>query len=256
MAEKQLLGRPVWYELLTTDMKGAEDFYTKVVGWTTAAFDTGGHPYHVWNRQGPTGIGGVMTIPPGMNFPPHWEMYVATPSLEPTVAHAERLGGKALSPVIEVPNVGRMRTMTDPDGAVFALFEPSTRGEFEDQQPEPGDVSWRELYTGDAVAAMKFYGELFGWKQRSTFDMGPMGTYYLWGRDWDMGGMMTKPKEMAGVPSAWNIYFRVDNVDSAAERIKANGGQVTNGPMDVPGGDRIVNAIDPQGAHFSLHARK
>jgi hypothetical protein len=26
--------------------------------------------------------------------------------------------------------------------------------------------------------------------------------------------------------------------------------------MEVPGGDRILNAMDPQGAAFSLHARK
>ena len=58
------------------------------------------------------------------------------------------------------------------------------------------------------------------------------------------------------MPSAWSIYFRVDDVDAGAERIKANGGQVINGPMDVPGGDRIVNAVDPQGAAFSLHSKK
>jgi predicted enzyme related to lactoylglutathione lyase len=45
-------------------------------------------------------------------------------------------------------------------------------------------------------------------------------------------------------------------VDAAVERIKANGGQVLNGPMEVPGGDRVLNAMDPQGAAFGLHAKK
>jgi predicted enzyme related to lactoylglutathione lyase len=67
---------------------------------------------------------------------------------------------------------------------------------------------------------------------------------------------MNKPKEMAHVPPHWGIYFRVPDVDAAAERVKSNGGQVLNGPMDVPGGDRVVNCMDPQGAFFSLHARK
>jgi predicted enzyme related to lactoylglutathione lyase len=48
----------------------------------------------------------------------------------------------------------------------------------------------------------------------------------------------------------------VPDINAGAERIKANGGQVTNGPMEVPGGDWIVSGVDPQGAHFSLHARK
>jgi predicted enzyme related to lactoylglutathione lyase len=48
----------------------------------------------------------------------------------------------------------------------------------------------------------------------------------------------------------------VTDVDQSAEQVKANGGQVINGPMDVPDGGRIVNCVDPQGGHFSLHAKK
>ena len=61
---------------------------------------------------------------------------------------------------------------------------------------------------------------------------------------------------MAQVPPHWGLYFRVTDVHAGAERIKANGGQVLNGPMEVPGGDWIVNGMDPQGAAFSLHHRK
>jgi predicted enzyme related to lactoylglutathione lyase len=71
-----------------------------------------------------------------------------------------------------------------------------------------------------------------------------------------IGGMMNKPAAMAQVPPHWAIYFRVPDIDAAAERVKANGGQILNGPMDVPGGDRVLNAMDPQGAAFSLHEKK
>ena len=67
---------------------------------------------------------------------------------------------------------------------------------------------------------------------------------------------MNKPANMANVPPNWQIYFRVPDVDAAAERIKAAGGKILNGPMDVPDGDRIVNAMDPQGAAFGLHHKK
>jgi hypothetical protein len=57
------------------------------------------------------------------------------------------------------------------------------------------------------------------------------------------------------VPPNWGIYYRVSEINAAAERVTANGGQVLNGPMEVPGGDHIVNCLDPQGAAFSLHAK-
>jgi predicted enzyme related to lactoylglutathione lyase len=58
------------------------------------------------------------------------------------------------------------------------------------------------------------------------------------------------------VPPNWGIYFRVPDVNAAADSVKGNGGQVLNGPMEVPGGDMIVNCMDPQGAAFSLHSKK
>jgi predicted enzyme related to lactoylglutathione lyase len=89
--------------------------------------------------------------------------------------------------------------------------------------------------------------------------MGPMGKYLMFKRPQGhgmIGGIMNKPPEMANVPPNWQIYFRVPDVDAAAERIKASGGKILNGPMDVPDGDRIVNAMDPQGAAFGLHSKK
>ena len=71
-----------------------------------------------------------------------------------------------------------------------------------------------------------------------------------------IGGMMNKLAEMAHVPSHWGIYFLVDDINAAVERVEASGGRILNGPMEVPGGDRVVNAMDPQGAAFSPQARK
>jgi predicted enzyme related to lactoylglutathione lyase len=111
--------------------------------------------------------------------------------------------------------------------------------------------------TTDMTAAMKFYQQAFGWQPGESMDMGKMGQYQMFNRPHGtIGGMMNKPAEMANVPPNWVIYFRVPDVDSAAERITANGGKIVNGPMEVPGGDRVVIATDPQGAAFGLHAKK
>ena len=183
-------------------------------------------------------------------------MYVGVPDLEKAAAHITRLGGNEVLPVIEVPTVGRMQMVKDPQGAVFSIYEPA-------QEPRPegpaevGEASWHELMTTDAPAAMAFYTDVFGWQPSETMDMGEMGRYHMFNRPHGMiGGMMNKPAEMANVPPNWQIYFRVPEITSAVKRIKANAGQILNGPMEVPGGDWIVNAMDPQGAAFSLHAKK
>lgn len=257
MRDTQLLGRLLWYELLTTDLKAAESFYKDVVGWTVTAFEGSPTPYDMWTRAGGAPVGGAMTIPAGMNFPPHWVMYVGVPKLEDAAAHIERLGGSALSPVIDVPTVGRMRTMRDAQGAMFSIYEPAAPPPQPEAPAENGDVSWIELHTTDAVAAKAFYEDLFGWRETETMDMGPMGKYYMFGRHLgSLGGMMTKTPDMAGMPNSWTVYFRVPDVDAAVERVKAGGGKVLNGPMDVPGGDRILQAMDPQGAAFALHSKK
>ena len=67
-----------------------------------------------------------------------------------------------------------------------------------------------------------------------------------------IGAMMTKPPALP-VPF-WGYYFNVPSIDAGTEKIKAGGGKILNGPMEVPGGQWIVQAMDPQGAAFSLVA--
>jgi hypothetical protein len=257
VATPTLLGRPLWYELMTTDMKAAEAFYRNVVGWTTAPFEGAGQPYTMFNRSADAPVGGVMTRPDEVKAPPFWAMYIGVPKLEETAEQIKRLGGQTHTEVITVPDVGRMQLMADPQGAVFYIYEPSDTNQPAEAAAEIGQASWHELMTTDWRAAMKFYEEVFGWQPSEAMDMGPMGTYQMFNRPHGMiGGMMNKPPEMANVPPNWQIYFRVPDVHAAAERIKANGGQILNGPMEVPGGDWIVNAMDPQGAAFGLHAKK
>ena len=253
-----MLGRPVWYELMTTDTAAAGTFYRNVVGWTTAPFEQSPMPYTVFNRGDNAGVAGMMARPDDMHMPPFWAMYVAVPDLDEAVGRIKGLGGGECSPVIDVPSVGRMQMMQDPQGAAFYIMQPAPA---QDERPEGpaeiGNASWHELMTTDAPATMTFYHEIFGWQPGDALDMGPAGKYQMFNRPHGMiGGMMTKPPQMANVPPNWQIYFRVPDVHAAAERIKANGGQILNGPMEVPGGDWVVNAMDPQGAAFGLHAKK
>src|SRR5262249_14191561 len=122
VATTTLLGRPLWYELMTTDMKAAEAFYRTVVGWKTSPFEGSGQPYTMFNRTGDVPVAGVMTKPAEEKAPPFWAMYVGVPKLEEAASHIKRLGGSAHREVIEIPNVGRMQMMMDPQGAAFYIY--------------------------------------------------------------------------------------------------------------------------------------
>ena len=260
MTTSSVLGRPLWYELMTTDMAAAEAFYKAAVGWTTTPFDGAGRPYAMWTKSDGAPVGGVMELDDELRaakVPPHWAMYVGVDKLEDGAAQVTRLGGAGVSPVITVPDVGRMQAMRDPQGAMFYIYEPAGPPQAPDQWGALGDVSWLELYTTDNEAAIRFYGELFGWRPTESMDMGAMGVYRMFGRSsQSMGGMMTKTSDMAQVPNAWLLYFRVPDIQAAAERVRAGGGKIIMGPMEVPGGSWVFQAADPQGGTFALHQAK
>lgn len=261
MTAQPVHGRPLWYELMTTDMAAAEAFYKPVVGWTTAPFDGAGQPYDMWMRPSGAPTGGVMTFPDDMkalNSPPFWAMFIGVTNLEAGATRVTELGG-SLGPVITVQGVGRMQMVRDPQGAAFYLYEPVSPPPGPDEWGALGDVSWLELYTTDNAAAMTFYSELFGWAPTEAMDMGPMGVYRMFGRKGpkeSMGGMMTKTPDMASIPNTWLPYFRVADINAAAALVKAHGGAVLMGPMEVPGGSWILQGKDPQGGRFALHEAK
>jgi predicted enzyme related to lactoylglutathione lyase len=251
MSEVKSRGRFVWFDLMTTDPKAAQAFYSAVAGWGTQPWD-GPMPYTMWTNEGQP-LGGVMELQePGT--PPHWLAYIATPNVDATVKEAESLGARVLVPPSDIPNVGRYSVVADPQGAVFAPFTGQAPGP--EGPPKVGEFSWHELATHDSPAAFRFYERLFGWEKTVSADMGELGMYHMYGRNGqELGGMFNKLPMMPG-PPAWLYYIMVDDIQRGIDTVKANGGQVLIGPHEVPGGDLIAQCLDPQGAAFALHARK
>ena len=141
--------------------------------------------------------------------------------------------------------------------AVVGWARPRTRGPSPAPPPAgtPGLIGWHELHADDGAKALDFYCGFFGWKKTSDFDIGPMGVYRMFDTGHgEQGGIMTRMPQTPA--SFWLYYFDIDGVDAAAERVKARGGQIVNGPQEVPGGQWIVQATDLQGAMFALLAPK
>ncbi len=252
-----LHGRFVWYELTTTDMEGAKAFYLSVVGWGALAASVPGRAYALFTA-GTATVGGLMDLPEAerrMGGTPTWIGYVGVDDVDATAARVRHLGGAVHVPPTDVPNISRFAIVADPQGARLALLKWLNPGQARPAEPDgTGRVGWHELLAADREKAMSFYGAVFGW-QPSDADVGEIGTYQLFSAGGEMiGGIAGKPP-MVPAPS-WLYYFNVGDVDAAAERVKAGGGDILNGPIDVPGGTAVVQCADPQGALFGLEGER
>ncbi len=111
-----------WNELVAVDESAAKKFYTGLFGWKTRPFD-GSNDYTLF-MNGDTMAGGMMKCPrPGM--PSHWLAYVTVEDVDATTATATKLGGKVVMPPFDVPTVGRIAVLTDPQGAAIGVFTPA-----------------------------------------------------------------------------------------------------------------------------------
>ena len=254
MAEPMPTGKFVWYEYMGDDLQAAVDFYTPVVGWTAKDGGMADFPYEIVST-GATMVAGMMTIPAearAMGARPSWLGYVWVEDVDKAAEKLTAAGGKEFKPAADIPGVGRFAVVADPDGATFMLFRDAGGNPPLPPPPgTPGLVGWRELHAGDGARAFAFYSGQFGWKKDREFNMGAMGVYHIFESASDQqGGILTRTPQTP-MPF-WLFYFNVDGVDAAAERIKAKGGRILNGPMEIPGGQWIINALDPQGAMFAL----
>jgi predicted enzyme related to lactoylglutathione lyase len=245
MSNPEILGRFVWHELLTTDTAGAAAFYPKVVPWRTAPSNMPG--YTIW-MAGQAQVGGLMELP--HEGSPHWLIYVGTPDVDKSCAQAQALGARALKEPADIPGVGRFAVLADPQGAPFALFTPGP-GQPAPTEPEQGGFSWHELATTDVAGALRFYGELFGWRKGPGHDMGTAGVYQIFEHGGKAVGGMCRPGAAHTAPS-WLSYVHVADSSRGVSAAKSAGGRLVHGPMEVPGGSWIALLIDPQGSSFAI----
>ena len=255
MSDPSIRGRFVWHELMTTDQKSAATFLSRLTGWKTSPWP--GDASYTICAVGSRQVAGILALPEAakqMGARPSWLTHIATPNVDESAKLAASLGAKILRAPADVPTVGRFAVLEDPQGATFALYTPNNPSP--DAALDEGEFSWHELATTDWRAALTFYQRLFGWEETSAMDMGPDGTYQMFGRNGrPLGGIFNKSSRTPG-PASWLPYVRVSDAKAAAAMVKKLGGQVINGPMEVPGGDWIAQGLDLQGATFAVHSVK
>jgi len=255
MAQGSFHGKFVWQELMTEDTASATTFYSKVVGWHA-------QPSAVDQSYTQLGIGssyyaGMMRVPDearAAGAKPQWLAYIGAADVEATVAAAERLGGTVKRAAHDIPTIGRFAILSDPQGAAFAVFKPASEGAPPPATPPRGSFSWMELATSNYEAAFDFYSKLFGWQALHRMDMGPQGVYLIFGSDGVQHGGIYKLNQERSSRPYWLPYAEVASADAAATAATGAGGRVIVGPLEVPGGGRIAQVIDPSGAMFAVHS--
>lgn len=247
----------IWYELMTTDPDAAKSFYDKVVGWNIGAESASpGQDYRMIGRSDGGNAGGVLGLSREMQdggAKPVWLGYVHAPDVDARVAAIEADGGAVQMPATDMPGVGRIAMVADPQGAPFYLMSPTPPPGQEDAESDvfsvdqPEHVRWNELSASDDAAALAFYEKHFGWTKAGAMPMGDMGDY-----SFIAAGEVTIGAVMRGSTPGWLYYIGVADIDAASAAVTAGGGQVLDGPHEIPGGEFSLHGRDPQGAPFGL----
>jgi predicted enzyme related to lactoylglutathione lyase len=240
-------------ELAAGSKASAAEFYGGLFGWEAVGVPPVPDAGYFLLKLGGRDVAGMYELGPAQReqgLVPSWLAYVGVSNADASAERVRNLGGTLLAEPFDVGGIGRMCLATDPQGARFALWQPTGHIGYS-RVGDPGCVCWNELATDDPEGAAAFYAGLFGW----VADTKPMssGTYTEWKHGKSVaGGMLEIAPEWGAMPPQWTVYFAVDDCDVSASLASALAGKVQVAPDDVPNVGRLAVLEDPDGATFSI----
>jgi predicted enzyme related to lactoylglutathione lyase len=247
-----VVGAPCWIDLYSSDADQATEFYGQLFGWTAqpGAPELGG--YFTFQKDGKT-VAGCMPNDGTQGYPDAWTVHLMTDDAQRTATAAAASGGQVHYEPMAVAENGVTTMIGDPGGATIGAWQPGTQKGF-DLRNEVGTPNWFELQTRDYDASVAFYRDVFGWSPHTMSDT-PEFRYTTLGEGDDaLAGIMDGSEFLPeGASAAWSIYFGVEDVDAALERVVELGGSVVRPAEDTPYG-RLAQAADPTGTLFKLVA--
>jgi predicted enzyme related to lactoylglutathione lyase len=244
------VNRPRWVDLSTADPKAAQEFYGQLFGWQMDVTDDpqyGGYAMAMNGELAAAGIGGTQDE----SQPNVWSLYIGTDDIDELTTKVTDNDGTVVAPPFDVGDQGRMAIYQDPSGGFISAWQGSGAGSF--VWDEDNAFGWAELNARGVGEVVPFYERVFGWTSRQS-EMGPDQppyTEFLVSGESILGAWEMNPMVPAEVPSYWQVYFNVDDVDAAFQKAIVLGAREMVAPQDFPGG-RFAILMDPQGASFAL----
>jgi predicted enzyme related to lactoylglutathione lyase len=249
-SDEPLVGKFVWYDLITDDAAVARQFYGGLFGWSfEKTKGPGGDDYFLALDEG-VYVGGIVTRADpadGTEFS-RWLPYVSVADVDASAGRARSAGGRVAVAPLDV-RLGRVAAIVDSEGAALGLAR-SNIGDPDDATTAaaPGRVVWTELLTADDAAASSFYETVVGYDARAIERRGGFYTLLSAGGV-DRAGILRNPTDW---DSQWLTSFGVEDPAAAAEKAAALGGRVLLAPTPEVREGTMALVSDPSGAVFAL----
>jgi len=249
-AKTAVAHKPVWIDLSSGDAAGSRDFYSKLFGWKVEVYSDPKFGGYAMARIGGKDVAGIG--PKQMDeAPTAWTVYVASADAADTAKKAEAAGGKVIMEPMTIGDSGVMAILQDPSGAYLGVWQANKMAGTL-VIGKAGAYGWAELNARGVDKAKTFYKKVFGWgEKKSDMADGLEYTEFLVSGESIAGGMEMNSMVPAQVPSYWQVYFTVEDVDKSHQKAVEHGAQEMLAPQDFPGG-RFSILSDPQGASFGL----
>jgi len=249
-SDEPLVGKFVWYDLITDDAEAAQQFYGALFGWTFEK-TTGptGNDY-VLVRSNGVYVAGIVfrPDPPDGTEISRWLPYVSVADVDASVKGADSAGGEVVVAPLDV-RLGRVAAIVDPEGAALGLARCSI-GDPDDATTAaaPGRIVWTELLTGDESGAASFYKAVVGYDVKTVERRGGLYTMLSVGGV-DRAGILLNPTDWN---PQWLTYFGVADPAAAAARAAELGGEVLLEPTPEVREGTMALVTDPSGAVLAL----
>ena len=243
------LGEPCWVDYAASDVDRSREFYTSLFGWSA---ETGGGEYggYVTFRKNGRLVAGLGPAMEGQRADV-WQTHLLVEDAEAAEGAAKEAGAQVAAPAMTVGTRGRLAVIQDPGGAFVGLWEPNEHRGFE-LLGEPGGLAWHELYARSYAEQVEFYTRVFDWKTTVLGDTADFRYITFGDADAPAGGVFDADGMLPpGVPSHWVVYFGIDDVQAASDRVIGLGGTVVRDPWDSEFG-RFSQVTDPSGGLFFL----
>ncbi|MFJ9906782.1 VOC family protein [Streptomyces sp. NPDC101152] len=229
-------GVPCWVDAQLPDVEAGKRFYGELFGWDFEEAYGGS----VWARKEGEPVAALARKADG-RLPTVWTVYFATPDVEALADRVWAAGGQVVTAPVPVGDLGVTALVTDPEGAVFGLWEPGGHPGF-GRRHEPGTFAWAELYARDTEAANAFYGELF---HDALFGPGARP---------DFGRAAVSEVFPAEMPPHFLVHFAVADCEAVLGTVSRLGGRIQAPPFETSYG-KVAVVTDNQGASFAVLER-